>query len=64
LVSGSRVIDNREGVPGDGESGLLAERHATVLLDDTLIPTLDDSAGTNGDIEVTTTDGGVEPGCD
>lgn len=52
-----------KGVPGDGKGGLLAESHAAVLGDDTLVPTLDDSAGANGDIEVTTADGGVEPRC-
>jgi hypothetical protein len=54
----------RKDVPGDGKSGLLAERHAAVLFDDTLVPASDDSAGANGDIEVTTADGGIEPGCD
>jgi hypothetical protein len=61
VVSGSRKIDNSRGVPGDGKSRLLAKGHATVLGDDTLIPALDDSASANGDVKVTTADGGVEP---
>lgn len=57
-------MEDSRGVPGDGKSGLLAEGHAAVLLDDTLIPALDDSTSANGDIEVTTADGGVKPRCD
>jgi len=54
-------MSTSKSVPGDGKGGLLAERHAAVLGDDTLIPALDDSASANGDIKVTTADGGVEP---
>ena len=61
----------------DGQSGLLAESHATVSAEDTLIPaysmlegssngsiemlTLDDLTDTNAGLEVATTDGRVEP---